>query len=169
MRAISPYGFPCRRVATRSTQQLRQAFYSSNYRAKTRLLWHTEAIMLIEIWERLRGYDGWIEAEATIKSSKTEIVVRRKRKGQLVYGWDGNKEIAWVDQSGVHRHGHLTVKEGPLIFTRHDGNSIVIRYNPASPLDFYVREQLRYQVNIGVRLALGAIFAIGLFGVVARN
>jgi hypothetical protein len=26
-------------------------------------------IMLIEIWERLRGYDKWIQTEATVQSS----------------------------------------------------------------------------------------------------
>jgi hypothetical protein len=39
--------------------------------------------MLIEIWERLRGYDKWIKTEATVQSS--ELVDRladpRKTKG----------------------------------------------------------------------------------------
>jgi hypothetical protein len=26
-------------------------------------MWHPGAIMLIEIWERLRGYDKWIQTE----------------------------------------------------------------------------------------------------------
>jgi hypothetical protein len=32
------------------------------------------AIMLIEIWERLRGYDKWVQTEAKIESSNLEEV-----------------------------------------------------------------------------------------------
>jgi hypothetical protein len=127
--------------------------------------------MLIEIWERLRGYDKWTETEAKIKSSKTEIVVRRKRKGRLIYGWDGNKGIAWTDQRGVHRVEHLEVNDGPLVFKRYDGEPVVIRYNPASPSEFYVREQLRYQVILEAKIALAILVALGVIVilVIVRN
>jgi hypothetical protein len=89
--------------------------------------------MLIEIWERLRGYDTWIETEATIKSSKIEQVVRRKSKGQIIYGWDGNKEIAWIDQAGIQQSEMFEVKDSPFVFKMHDRSPVVIRYNPVSP------------------------------------
>ena len=30
-------------------------------------LWQTGLILLLEFWERLRGYDKWVEAVATIE------------------------------------------------------------------------------------------------------
>jgi hypothetical protein len=31
---------------------------------------NVNAIMLIELWERLRGYDKWVETQAMIKSAR---------------------------------------------------------------------------------------------------
>jgi hypothetical protein len=41
--------------------------------------------MLIEIWERLRGYDKWIETEAKIESSKVEEEIIRNSHGAVRY------------------------------------------------------------------------------------
>jgi Protein of unknown function (DUF3592) len=121
------------------------------------------AIMLIELWERLRGYDKWIETEATIKSSRIdEVVVAATRSGKPVYGWQGNEEISWVDKDGAQQCEPLVVKESSPVFKMYDGNPLVIRYNPACPYDFYVREQLRYQVTLGAKVLLALLVAVGV-------
>jgi hypothetical protein len=125
--------------------------------------------MLIEIWEHLRGYDKWIQTEATIKSSQVEKVVRRKRKGQLIYGWNGMKEITWVDQAGARRTEMFEVRDNPLVFEKFEHKSVIVRYNPAAPSDFFVRELLRYQVNLAAKIALGALAAIAAIAILARS
>jgi len=40
--------------------------------------------MLIELWERLRGYDKWIEANAKISSSDMEKIPYMNRSGTVV-------------------------------------------------------------------------------------
>ena len=124
--------------------------------------------MFIEIWERLRGYDTWIEAEATIKSSKIEQVVRRKSKGQIIFGWDWNKEIAWVDQAGIQQSEMFEVKDSPFVFKMHDRSRVFIRYNPISPSDFYIREHIRYQVSLAAKITLALLAAIGALLVIVR-
>jgi hypothetical protein len=119
--------------------------------------------MLIEIWERLRGYDKWVQTEATIKSSHLdEVIVAATRSGEPIYGWQGNEEISWVDKDGVQQCEPLAVSENSPVFKMYDGNPVVIRYNPASPYNFYVREQLRYQVNLGAKILLASLVAAGV-------
>jgi hypothetical protein len=49
-------------------------------------MWQTKAIMLIEIWERLRGYDKWVQTEAKVESSQVEETVHSTRYG-IVYSY----------------------------------------------------------------------------------
>jgi hypothetical protein len=127
--------------------------------------------MLIEIWERLRGYDKWIQAQAILKVSEVEeVVVGHTRPEDLpIYEWRGNEEIFWTDQAGVAQCEPLAVSENSPIFKMYDGNPIIIRYNPASPSEFYVREQLRYQVNLRARFALAVLLALCVILVIVRN
>jgi hypothetical protein len=132
-------------------------------RIKSLSLWHTVGIMLIEIWERLRGYDKWIQTEATIKSSQIdEVIVTDTRSRQPIYGWQGNEEIAWIDRDGVQQCEPMTVPENSPVFKMYDGNTVVIRYSPADPSDFYVREQLRYQVKLGAKVLAAVLVAVGV-------
>ncbi|MGA7339917.1 MAG: DUF3592 domain-containing protein [Terracidiphilus sp.] len=126
--------------------------------------------MLIEIWERLRGYDKWIQTEAAVQSSHIdEVVVAATRSGKPIYGWQGNEEVSWVDKDGVRQCEPLAVSESSPVFKLYDGNPLVIRYNPASPCDFYVREQLRYQVNLGAKVSLAVLVAAGAILLVVLN
>lgn len=127
------------------------------------------AIMLIEVWERLRGYDKLVQTEATIKSSHDEVVVAATRSGKPIYGWQGNEEISWVDKDGVQQCEPLAVSESSPVFKMYDGNSLVIRYNPGSPDDFYVREQLRYRVNLGVKVLLALLIAASVILIIVLN
>ena len=121
--------------------------------------------MLIEIWERLRGYDKWIQTEATIESSH----ISATRSGKPVYGWQGNEEISWIDKDGVQQCEPLAVPENSPVFKMYDGNSLAIRYNPADSTDFYVREQLRYQVKLGAKVLAAVLVAVGVILVIVLN
>ncbi len=126
--------------------------------------------MLIETWERLRGYDKWIQTEATIKSSSVdEVIVATSRDGTPIYAWQGNEEISWVDKDGSKQCEPLTVSENSPVFKMYDGNPLVIRYNPAFPYIFYVREQLRYKVNLGAKVFLAGLVTVGLILAIVLN
>ena len=122
--------------------------------------------MLIEWWEKLRGYDKWVETTATIKSSALEqAIVGHDKLGRPFYGWRGDEELVWTDKSGVQQCEPMSVTEGSPIFQCIEGNAVKIRYNPADNGDFYVREQLQYLVHRVARIMLWAF--LGIVGVVA--
>jgi hypothetical protein len=129
-------------------------------------LWQNGAIMLIEIWERLRGYDKWIQVEAAIKLSEMEEVVRgHSRYGdEPIYSWQEYQELLWKDPSGKKWKKSVTVGENSPIFKLFDGKSVTIRYNPSSPDEFYVREELRRKVNLIAKIAIGVIAIICVIG-----
>jgi hypothetical protein len=101
--------------------------------------------MLIEIWERLRGYDKWTQTEATIKSSDLkEVEVGRSRTTRFsdsepIYEWQSICVLAWTDALGNPRTSEYAVSENSPLFQLYDGQTVTIRYNSAKPEQFYLR------------------------------
>jgi hypothetical protein len=89
--------------------------------------------MLIEIWERLRGYDKWTQTEATILSS--DLV------GQV-----SKNVIGWTDVSGKSHTAKYSVFSGSRLYQLYDGQTVTIRYNQANPAEYYFRDLFRYWV-----------------------
>ncbi len=101
--------------------------------------------MLIEIWERLRGYDKWIQMEATIKSSNlAEVEIGRVRtnrwtNSEPVDEWKSSCTLIWKDNSGNPHENEFEVAEDSPLFQLYDGQTVTIRFNPANPDQFYLR------------------------------
>jgi hypothetical protein len=112
-------------------------------------LWHTGAIMLIEIWEHLRGYDKWIQTDATILSSELiDPVIERPQDGSLIIRnpignpfahWLSKCGIRWTDPSGVSHTANYSVYERSRLFLLYEGQTVSIRFNPVRPAEFYLR------------------------------
>ncbi|MGD0938938.1 MAG: DUF3592 domain-containing protein [Terracidiphilus sp.] len=113
--------------------------------------------MLIEIWERLRGYDKWTQTEATVESSveQKDTVVYR---GNKFDEYSSNDVIVWKDAQGEKQYADFTVQENSPLFQLIDGNSVSIRFNPAKPDEFYYRDLLRERVRKFVGSALVILF-----------
>lgn len=109
--------------------------------------------MLIEIWERLRGYNKWIQTEATIESSKLEDLgfwsFRKDRSLRLgVYDlWQSKCDIGWTDASGASHTAGYAVSERSPLFQMFEGQTISIRYNPANPDKYYIRELFKHRAS----------------------
>lgn len=56
--------------------------------------------MIIEFWERLRGYEKWIETHATIASASTEEKVRSERSWGTTYTYGSGDVLIWTDANG---------------------------------------------------------------------
>jgi hypothetical protein len=130
-----------------------------------------EAIMLIEAWERLRGYDKWIQTEATIKSSQLDEVevarVRTSRYGddEPIMEWQSTCSLAWTDNTGRTRTADYEVSESSSLFQLYDGQTETIRYNPANPDEYYIRDLLRDKVVSTLKWKVGP--ARGVAGLLA--
>ncbi|MDE3199472.1 MAG: DUF3592 domain-containing protein [Acidobacteriota bacterium] len=142
--------------------------------------------MLIELWEKLRGYDKWVETTAIIQSSRIseeQIGTARVGFGNLSAG-DAVTEnvssdaIAWKDHSGSLHNAQFKVDEDSPLFQLYDGQSVKIRYNPANPDQFYLRGLERARASmfffavvlpvLGAGVVLTAIFLREYFKYIDR-
>jgi hypothetical protein len=113
--------------------------------------------MLIELWERLRGFDKWPETDATIESSKIKWY---RGSGQSQKDLSRNL-IAWFDGSGQQHRAQYKVHEGSPLFQFFEGQTLVVRYNPASPSQYYFRDLLRSRVGFFLKQVLGTVAFAG--------
>jgi hypothetical protein len=124
--------------------------------------------MLIEIWERLRGYDKWIQTEATIRSSElAEVEVVESTRGQdaSVDEWHSIDELAWTGQDSRQYTGEYEVSENSPLFQLYDGQTVTVRYNPDRPGEFYLRGVLRSKVISTIKWKIiPALFVICILG-----
>lgn len=127
--------------------------------------------MLIEFWESLCGYDKWTPTEATVESSNYS-------DREVTYAYDSQSAdglprpetttvnlstsvITWKDGSGnLYRSQYTVTKPSPL-YEMYGGEKLQIRYNPANPRDFYLRELRQGEMSSMLKKVLYAILAIG--------
>ena len=128
-------------------------------------LWQTGATMLIEIWERLRGYDKWIETEATIPSADVEKTAHMDRRGNVSYTYGSGDEISWMDESGQKHSAEFKVSDDSPLYQLVGGEKVLIRYNPSNPDEYHYPELLRARFVAASRKSLGVLaflFVLGL-------
>jgi hypothetical protein len=95
--------------------------------------------MLIEIWERLRGYDKWIAVEAKVVSAAQ---IRRKlgKRYQVSPTSQLSGELLfWKDMEGEPHFGAFVTHETSPLYQLLEGEPIAICYNPAKPDHYYCR------------------------------
>ena len=126
--------------------------------------------MLIEIWEKLRGYDKWVNAAATIERSDVEKTPHNDRNGSVSYSYEAGDVIAWVVDGAKH-YADFNVEEGSHLFQLVGGESVAIRYNPKDPDDFYYRDLLKSRVNRFCRgvFTVFVFIAIAIFATWLRS
>jgi hypothetical protein len=105
--------------------------------------------MLIEIWERLRGYDKWVETEATINSSRlADVELFNSRAARE---WRSASTLAWTDQAGQQHSASFEVSDNSPLFQLYEGQTVTIRCNPANPNEFYLPGVLKSRVMSGIK------------------
>lgn len=122
--------------------------------------------MLLELWETLSGRRNWIETQARIISAKTTgnaKVVRGRSGPKTIHNFSSTKKLQWQDQTGANRDGEMNVDMNSPAFELGRGESLTIRYNPGSPMEFYARTQQRHRTNRAVKIALRALVGLGIF------
>lgn len=121
--------------------------------------------MLTEIRNRLHGYDKWIQTEATILSSELaepdaglEHNEKRSNLGSP-FQWHSTCVIGWTDMSGAAHTASYIVGERSWLFRLYDGKTVPIRYNPACPGEYYLRDLFRNETASTIK----GILSIALF------
>lgn len=103
--------------------------------------------MLIELWESLCGYDRWIETNATIASTSLEKKVHTDRSWGTTYKYGSGDILIWTDANGREQRAFFRVPQGSPLYNLLGGDTVPIRYNPAQPGQFYLRELLQQRAN----------------------
>ncbi len=93
--------------------------------------------MLIEFWERLRGYDKWPETEATIISGDKVRRALGVRDPKLKHV--SADLLMWRDQYARKQHGPFVTYDTSPLYQLLEGETILIRYDPAMPGRYYNR------------------------------
>jgi hypothetical protein len=116
--------------------------------------------MLIEIWERLRGYDKWVSVEAKVFSAAQireklgdgyQVSPTSRFSGDL---------LVWSDMEAEVHFGTFVNQDTSPLYQLLEGESIAICYNPARPDQYYCRP---YFVSL-VALISKAILGLVVFG-----
>jgi hypothetical protein len=119
--------------------------------------------MLIDIWERLRGYDKWVQTNAVVCRSGTEKVEHQGRYGPY-FTTEAGDVIEWTDPTGEKQYADFNAPEGSKLFQLTTGDTVEIRYNPAKPDDFYYRELVQLRVRQAAGATLVVLLALSFYG-----
>jgi hypothetical protein len=114
--------------------------------------------MLIELWERLRGYDKWVETDAMIESSDLVSKGRRVGLGGVTPNLGSRVRIAWRSANGEKRTAEFNVDDESPLYQLVGAETVSIRYNPAKPGQYYFRDLLRSRIRRLLQLPLRVIF-----------
>jgi hypothetical protein len=123
--------------------------------------------MLIELWERLRGYHKWPQAEATVEFVKQEHTYHDSAGKELHYSYTTGDRLVWVDSGGEKRSAPFTPpgKGKDPKFQFAEGETATIRYNPANPEQYFFPRlsamRVRYFVSTALTISAVAIFCVG--------
>jgi Protein of unknown function (DUF3592) len=122
--------------------------------------------MLIELWERLRGYGKWVETEATIESAQQRIAMEYRDPsdppGKSRYTWKMEDVLTWSDAAGQRHQAHFTAHEESPLFKLTAGAKLIIRCDPANPARFYSREIHKAELRHFIQVTLSVIGVVVL-------
>jgi len=104
--------------------------------------------MMTKLWERVLGYDKWIETTATFEAADVQKTPHYGRDGSVSYTYNSLDKISWTDQSGSTHRADFRVPDDSPIYQLVDGNQATIRYDPAQPSRFYYPDLFRTRITI---------------------
>lgn len=122
--------------------------------------------MLIELWERFRGYDRWIQAEATIMSSEMEDHEYRPSRAPVTHEYDSRDMLTWIDGQGNRQTGICRVPDDSPLYQLIGGEKVAIRYNPDKPEDYYFPELLKARLHHNSLRVGATVLFLALAGIV---
>ena len=123
--------------------------------------------MLVEAWERLRGYDKWTMTVATVLSTELSRVDvgTGNSNSRVNVGWESVCKIRWQDNSQTEHTAVFEAYEESPLYQLCEGDVVNIRYNPAKPSEYYLPQLTRSRLMRTWKLTL-TIVVLVLFGIV---
>lgn len=120
--------------------------------------------MLINLWEKIHGYDHWTSTEATIESSQMEDHVYTYR-GQTSHEYDSRDRLAWIDSEGNRHTGDCEIPDDSPLYQLIEQEKVAIRYNPNDPDQYYFPELVKARLHHKVfQAGFAVLFAAVVVG-----
>jgi hypothetical protein len=119
--------------------------------------------MFIEFFERLFGYDQWIETTARFEAADLQKHVQNSTYVGETVSYTSRDTIVWTDQQGGQHRASFSVGEGSPVYQQYDGSQVTIRYNPARPDRFYYRDLFVTRVRSAITTILVGAGLIALY------
>ena len=123
-------------------------------------LWQTEHIVLIEIWEHLRGYHNWTPTKATVQSSTLSGVEFGRDASKQTVAWQSVCRIVWQDRDRVPHRAEFEVFEESSLYQLCDGDTVDIRFNPQKPDQFYLPGLIQSRLAKVWKLSIFAVLFV---------
>ncbi|MGA3371900.1 MAG: hypothetical protein ABSC48_09085 [Terracidiphilus sp.] len=117
--------------------------------------------MLIEIWERLRGYDKWVPVEARVWSASQLRKKLGKRYQVSPSSQFSGELLVWRDLSGETRFGSFVTHETSPLYQLLEGETIHICYNPSKPDHYYCRPHFLSWLGLITKASLVGLVCLG--------
>jgi hypothetical protein len=119
--------------------------------------------MLIERWERIRGYDKWPQTEATIQSSSLAgVEVGHTRSGTPIKTWQNSCVLVWRGAQGEEQLDDFSVYASSPLFQLYENQKVTIHCNPANSGKYFFPELQRTRAIRAVKTVLGVIFIMAV-------
>jgi hypothetical protein len=121
--------------------------------------------MLIEIWERLHGYNKWTPTLATVESSTLTPIrfgddtAGKDGKGRAI-AWQSMCKIAWDDQDRTRHTAEFEVFEESALYQLTGGDTVTIRFNPNKPEEFHLPGLLQSRLGKLWKMGIWVVLAI---------
>jgi hypothetical protein len=129
--------------------------------------------MLIEIWERLRGYDKWIQTEARIDSAGAARKALGKRYRVSNSSRFSANLLVWRDQRGKTHYGAFVNHDTSPLYQLLEDETITIRYDPARPDRYYCRSLwlswTAFIAKTGLGLAVSLVFFVWVIWTILKG
>jgi hypothetical protein len=123
-------------------------------------LWQTESIVLIEVWEHLRGYSNWTPTKATVESSTPSGIEFGRNAAKQSVAWQSVCKIAWLDQNRIPHTAEFEAFEESPLYQLCDGDTVEIRFNPKKPDQFYLPGLIQSRLAKAWKLTIFAVMLI---------
>jgi hypothetical protein len=121
-----------------------------------------ETELILEFWERLRGFDQWPLTEGKVRSSAVHRTTLRGKGGRLVDSWRTVLEVEWTDPDGLQRTRKIGLRAVSSDFNSIGSTNLSVRYKPTDYSKFFVREELRQKVLRQTMIWLAVLISLAL-------
>jgi hypothetical protein len=122
--------------------------------------------LVIEFWDKFRGFNTWVKAEARVIESRVQAVDlagnRTVNSAKRAAYSDAVIRFTWMDTGETTHSGEIRAPEDSSFFQLIEGDALPIKFNPRIPNEFYVPGLNRDQTASAVKRIVfaGVMFAV---------